>query len=1070
MFDDLIPAKTPTPKAAAPKAAAPKVAAPKAAAPKAAVPSAKPTPTPQYETSPLGVAARGALRSVLPTLVGVGTGAATGAALGLETGPGAFVTGLGGAIVGGVTASKAQEEYWKQHPNVARFMGQSPEQQAADIAAHKYVARGSEYVPGFLTGRPFTSAAPLKAGANIVQRGLASVAGRNAASGVIGGGFETARETVMGEKLDPKAIAIAAAAAAAQGRGWRTPKVDTPLERQTRRTAPYRKTEVPSSPDEGVLRAAGIKPTPLDIMPEKQQQVVRDASVATPESRASAANYAVEVPGALPKEGAPIAEQLTPGDTRTRRQAEEEVASERTGAQQNVYGAPVRPGEATGDFARQAAQEREANRLKVDETFDVARAKGNVDLEVLDPNDPNSGWTNPTDAQVKEFGIKEPSVINTKTSEVRPTKDAGPLGVAEIAAEMRTGTGSLARTRPGDVAGTLSVIEEVASKPYPTGEDFLGWRKSLTDLADSYRGQPEGNAARKARNALDAQIDALDAADRFLGDPDFIKAWRAGYAERRAFGTKWEGGSVMETITEPRYVDGKWTTAVDPEVAANAIAGSGQQKGKIISNLNTVRDHVGEGSPMWASIRRELLQRQMGFNPDDPNNVKKLTDWARKNPDVADILMTPADSAAISSAESTIAGASGREGALKLGKSLFSTDTVLADVTDAIGSMSNAQLRDARVAARQALRGAFDTPQASADILSRVNSSPDVQAKLRALFGPEAEGLLSTAGALVRRYKLAESMMPPRIKGETTAADVAAEATRAAARSNPMGAVAVLTAWLARTYRGISGDEAESLVRDALDPTKTEAVKEFIRQRYGENAVTSIMGRIRSGLQHVEPGMRVIRRGVVPLANPDTTVTEKKEAAAPAEEGGPAPVSNRGMFDDLIPSSQTSAPEGEVPPPPPTAEDEARASQRVSPPETVSFVSSLSPQQAKALAIVAEASKNIAEMRGVGHVLENRGKNPKRYGKDVYSILTGGEFDAFNTAPEHLRELMASDRFKRAMAIVSNIEAGKDPDPTKGATHFIAPELMKQKGYRQPKWGKAGGLRLGSSVFYSPAG
>ena len=158
----------------------------------------------------------------------------------------------------------------------------------------------------------------------------------------------------------------------------------------------------------------------------------------------------------------------------------------------------------------------------------------------------------------------------------------------------------------------------------------------------------------------------------------------------------------------------------------------------------------------------------------------------------------------------------------------------------------------------------------------------------------------------------------------------------------------------------------------------------------------------------------------------------------------------------------------------PTASDEQEPSSkpdnpgaRISPPETKAFVSGLSPQEAKALAIVAEASPNIAEMRGVGHVLENRAMNPNRYGNDIYSILTDGEFDSFNTAPDRLQELRNSDRFKRALSIVANIESGKDADPTKGATHFLAPALMKQKGYKDPAWKKGlTGVPIGASLFF----
>lgn len=154
----------------------------------------------------------------------------------------------------------------------------------------------------------------------------------------------------------------------------------------------------------------------------------------------------------------------------------------------------------------------------------------------------------------------------------------------------------------------------------------------------------------------------------------------------------------------------------------------------------------------------------------------------------------------------------------------------------------------------------------------------------------------------------------------------------------------------------------------------------------------------------------------------------------------------------------------ELPPPePPTAAAEGASNV---PAETVAFVSSLSPDEAKALAIVGEASPNLAEMRGVAHVLENRARRPQRFGGDIYAILTEGEFDAFKTGPERLQTLMASDRYRRALRIVQDIGAGRDKDITGGATHFLAPALMKQKGYKYPSWAK-NGRRLGQTLFFA---
>lgn len=87
------------------------------------------------------------------------------------------------------------------------------------------------------------------------------------------------------------------------------------------------------------------------------------------------------------------------------------------------------------------------------------------------------------------------------------------------------------------------------------------------------------------------------------------------------------------------------------------------------------------------------------------------------------------------------------------------------------------------------------------------------------------------------------------------------------------------------------------------------------------------------------------------------------------------------------------------------------------PPEVVQLTSTLTPTQLKALAIVLEASPNRDEMRAVGHVLNNRARNPARYGESLNEMLMGGEFDGFKTTPEKINEMLASDRFREAEQI-----------------------------------------------------
>lgn len=142
------------------------------------------------------------------------------------------------------------------------------------------------------------------------------------------------------------------------------------------------------------------------------------------------------------------------------------------------------------------------------------------------------------------------------------------------------------------------------------------------------------------------------------------------------------------------------------------------------------------------------------------------------------------------------------------------------------------------------------------------------------------------------------------------------------------------------------------------------------------------------------------------------------------------------------------------------------------PPATAQFATSLSPDQIAALGIVAEASPDPQEMLAVGHVLLNRLKRPDRYGQSLYEVLLGGEFDAFRNSPEKLMALMDSDRFRQAEQLVQAIKSGDAPDPTNGATHFLAPALMESEGYTTPSWASdpSKGIRLGQTVFFPDPG
>lgn len=173
-----------------------------------------------------GVAARGAERGVLPAggaMVGAGAGAELGGLLGTLGGPAAPVTvpvgaaigGIGGAVLGGTAMGKAQEWLFSHLPDgVVHALGQDPQQQAADEAAHPYVKFGSELAPNLLTMRPGGVATAVEDNAPAIAKIMGNpLAARGIGAG-LGAGTEAGSELTQGQDLNPGKIAIAGTAGA----------------------------------------------------------------------------------------------------------------------------------------------------------------------------------------------------------------------------------------------------------------------------------------------------------------------------------------------------------------------------------------------------------------------------------------------------------------------------------------------------------------------------------------------------------------------------------------------------------------------------------------------------------------------------------------------------------------------------------------------------------------------------------------------------------------------------------------------------------------------------------------
>ena len=109
--------------------------------------------------------------------------------------------------------------------------------------------------------------------------------------------------------------------------------------------------------------------------------------------------------------------------------------------------------------------------------------------------------------------------------------------------------------------------------------------------------------------------------------------------------------------------------------------------------------------------------------------------------------------------------------------------------------------------------------------------------------------------------------------------------------------------------------------------------------------------------------------------------------------------------------------------------------------------------------------ESVAGMAAVAHTAMNRAaKSPKSGLCDV--VLAPKQYSIFNNNPALRAAAMSKDviptfkdpvdqeSWERSSAIASMVMNGYISDPTDGATSYLAPKLMRIKGYRYPRWSR----------------
>jgi conjugal transfer mating pair stabilization protein TraG len=108
----------------------------------------------------------------------------------------------------------------------------------------------------------------------------------------------------------------------------------------------------------------------------------------------------------------------------------------------------------------------------------------------------------------------------------------------------------------------------------------------------------------------------------------------------------------------------------------------------------------------------------------------------------------------------------------------------------------------------------------------------------------------------------------------------------------------------------------------------------------------------------------------------------------------------------------------------------------------------------------------------VAHVILNRAAAGS-YGKTPSDVvLAPNQFEPWSTRSKELMAIKStSPAYRETSDIVDMVNNGEVPDPTGGATHFLNPDIVRQRRDGSlPNWAQQPTAKIGGHTFYAPQG
>lgn len=332
--------------------------------------------------------------------------------------------------------------------------------------------------------------------------------------------------------------------------------------------------------------------------------------------------------------------------------------------------------------------------------------------------------------------------------------------VPQLAANVRQSVRDYDPMNIPRVSRELSTLDNLSTA---NARDLFDLRSRLTALRAS-ADPVEASAAARAVAAVDQELQGAVERGAFTGDPSVVGLAREAVGARRAQGQQFESGDMIAGLVNREPRGGGMANTVAPEDASNFILGRNgvTPRPNMTRDLTRMRETLGPDSAEWNALRQEARSRLLGQDANGPDFGANYLRFERDNPDLAALVMTADERAALLGNRANITAAQADQQAIGAGEGILnrSPDAYRAELGS--NTTLGANLNVAQTAGARTLEDAIGRPAENATgVLNRISTATNPGRNLSATYGADAAGdYRQSIGQMVEQVQNARFINP----------------------------------------------------------------------------------------------------------------------------------------------------------------------------------------------------------------------------------------------------------------------------------------------------------------------